>query len=111
MICASTSYAFNLFSGSLRDKYNFDSRQMSTINTVGMVFAYFLLPYGTIYDYLGPLPVYILACVLASLGLLLMGLTFHDVIGGSVVRRCAGLLIYSRKRSPPSPPLPLSFSR
>ncbi|CBZ24523.1 hypothetical protein, conserved in leishmania [Leishmania mexicana MHOM/GT/2001/U1103] len=88
MICASTSYAFNLFSGSLRDKYNFDSRQMSTINTVGMVFAYFLLPYGTIYDYLGPLPVYILACVLASLGLLLMGLTFHDVIGGSVVRFC-----------------------
>ncbi|CAJ02720.1 conserved hypothetical protein in leishmania [Leishmania major strain Friedlin] len=88
MICASTSYAFNLFSGSLRDKYNFDSRQMSTINTVGMVFAYFLLPYGTIYDYLGPLPVYILACVLASLGLLLMGLTFQGVIAGSVVRFC-----------------------
>ncbi|GET86679.1 major facilitator superfamily, putative [Leishmania tarentolae] len=88
MICASTSYAFNLFSGSLRDKYNFDSRQMSTINTVGMVFAYFLLPYGTIYDYLGPLPVYVIGCVLASLGLLLMGLTFQGVIAGSVVRFC-----------------------
>ncbi|KAG5510431.1 hypothetical protein GH5_06630 [Leishmania sp. Ghana 2012 LV757] len=88
MICASTSYAFNLFSGSLRDKYNYDSRQMSTINTVGMVFAYFLLPYGAVYDYLGPLPVCILACVLAPLGLLLMGLTFQGVIAGSVVRFC-----------------------
>ncbi|XQJ25386.1 Major Facilitator Superfamily/Nodulin-like, putative [Leishmania guyanensis] len=88
MICASTSYAFNLFSGVLQKKYSYDSRQMSSINTVGMVFAYFLLPYGTVYDYLGPLPVYILASVLAPLGLLLMGLTFQGVIAGSVVRFC-----------------------
>ncbi|KAK7193952.1 Major Facilitator Superfamily/Nodulin-like [Novymonas esmeraldas] len=88
MICGSTSYAFNLFSGSLRAKYDYDSRQMSSINTVGMVFCYFLLPYGTVYDYLGPLPVYALACVLGPLGLLLMGLTFQGVIAGSVVRFC-----------------------
>ena len=88
MICASTSYAFNLFSGELQRKYNYDSRQMSSINTVGMVFCYFLLPYGFTYDYLGPLPLYILACVLAPLGLLLMGLTFQGVVKGSVVRFC-----------------------
>ncbi|KPI84023.1 hypothetical protein ABL78_6921, partial [Leptomonas seymouri] len=88
MICASTSYAFNLFSVSLQSKYNYDSRQMSSINTVGMVFCYFLLPYGLTYDYLGPRPVYALACVLAPLGLLLMGLTFQGLVAGSVVRFC-----------------------
>ncbi|KPA77007.1 hypothetical protein ABB37_07363 [Leptomonas pyrrhocoris] len=88
MICASTSYSFNLFSVALQTKYNYDSRQMSSINTVGMVFCYFLLPYGFTYDYLGPLPVYVLACVLAPLGQLLMGLTFQGVVTGSVVRFC-----------------------
>lgn len=88
MICASTSYAFNLFSGSLQSKYSFDSRAMSTINSVGMVFAYFLTPYGIIYDYFGPLPIYVIACTFFSLGALLMGLTFQGVIVGSVAKFC-----------------------
>ena len=88
MICASTSYAFNLFSGELQHKYNYGSRQMSTINTVGMVFAYFLMPYGFLCDYFGPFPVYVIATTYFSLGALLMGLTFQGVVKGSVVRFC-----------------------
>ncbi|KPA77010.1 hypothetical protein ABB37_07365 [Leptomonas pyrrhocoris] len=88
MICASTSYAFNLFSGSLQAEYNYDSRAMSTINSVGMVFAYFLMPYGFICDYFGPFPVYVIATTYFSLGALLMGLTFQGVVTGSVVRFC-----------------------
>lgn len=86
MICASTSYAFNLFSGSLQSKYSFDSRAMSTINSVSMVFTYFLVPYAYIQDYFGPLPIYIIPCTFFSLGALLMGLTFQGVIVGSVVK-------------------------
>ncbi|KAK7193953.1 Nodulin-like protein [Novymonas esmeraldas] len=88
MICASTSYSFNLFSGNLQKTYNYDSRQMSTINSVGMVFAYFLMPYGFICDYFGPFPIYCIATTFFSLGALLMGLTFQGVVHGSVVRFC-----------------------
>jgi MFS family permease len=88
MICASTSYAFNLFSGSLQQKYSYDSRAMSTINSVGMVFCYFLMPYGFLCDYLGPFPIYVIATTYFSLGALLMGLTFQGVVKGSVVRFC-----------------------
>ncbi|KEG13177.1 hypothetical protein DQ04_01171100 [Trypanosoma grayi] len=87
-ICASTSYAFNLFSGSMQSKYNFTQREMSSINTVGMVFCYFLLPYAAIYDHFGPRPVYALACVLFPIGAVLMGLSFGDVIQGTAVRFC-----------------------
>ncbi|CAD2222800.1 Nodulin-like/Major Facilitator Superfamily, putative [Angomonas deanei] len=86
MICGSASYAFNIYSGTLQTQYGYDFRKMSIINTVGMVFCYFLLPYGFVFDMFGSRPIYILACILFPLGALLMGLTFHKVIVGSVVR-------------------------
>uniref|UniRef100_A0A0A9WQF6 Putative transporter MCH1 n=1 Tax=Lygus hesperus TaxID=30085 RepID=A0A0A9WQF6_LYGHE len=86
MICASTSYAFNIYSGSLQKKYGYDSRAMSTINSVSMVFTYFLIPYAYVYDYFGPLPIFIIAATFFSMGALLMGLTFQGIVAGSVVR-------------------------
>ncbi|KAH9599704.1 Major facilitator superfamily [Trypanosoma melophagium] len=53
-----------------------------------MVFCYFLLPYGAIYDYFGPLPVYVLACLFFFIGALLMALSFDDRIQGTTVRFC-----------------------
>ncbi|EAN83391.1 hypothetical protein C3747_44g95 [Trypanosoma cruzi] len=87
-ICASTAASFNLFSGALQQKYSFRQRDISAINTVGMVFCFFLLPYGAIYDHFGPRPIYVLACVLLATGALLFGLSFGDHIEGSTVRFC-----------------------
>ncbi|ORC88543.1 uncharacterized protein TM35_000161810 [Trypanosoma theileri] len=87
-ICASTSYSFNLFSGTMQQKYSFSQRDLSSINTVGMVFCYFLLPYGAIYDYFGPRPIFVLACVFFFIGALLMALSFDDKVQGTTVRFC-----------------------
>ncbi|XP_050340572.1 uncharacterized protein LOC126766968 [Bactrocera neohumeralis] len=88
MICASTSYAYNIISGNIQNQYGYKFRDMSNISTVGMVFCYFLLPYGTLLDLFGPRIIYTIGCVLFPLGALLFGLTFQGVIGGSVVRFC-----------------------
>ncbi|AAZ12664.1 hypothetical protein, conserved [Trypanosoma brucei brucei TREU927] len=85
-MCTSFMYAFNLISGAMQERYDLTQRDLSTITTVGIVVGYFLLPYGFIYDYLGPRPVFVISMTVFCLGTLLLALTFQEVIEGSVVR-------------------------
>ncbi|KAK7193950.1 Protein Associated with Differentiation [Novymonas esmeraldas] len=87
-IVCSFSYAWNLISPAMQKRYDLSQRDLSSIVTVGLVFQYFVLPYGFTYDYLGPIPVCILGTVLFPLGTLLLALCFMGQITGSVVRLC-----------------------
>lgn len=87
MFCAIASgaiYAFPLISGKMTADYGFNQNDITTVSTVGMVFGYFTLPYGFIYDYIGPKPIFLIGIVAASLGFMLFALTFNGTIPHSV---------------------------
>ncbi|EPY35232.1 hypothetical protein STCU_01184, partial [Strigomonas culicis] len=84
--CASFTYAFNLVSGDMRDKYNLTQRDLSTISTLGAFCLYFALPYAFIFDYFGPVPVAAMATVIYPIGTICLALTFMDVIKGTVAK-------------------------
>ncbi|PBJ74161.1 protein associated with differentiation 4 [Trypanosoma cruzi cruzi] len=52
----------------------------------GPACGYLVMPYGFIFDHLGPKPIFILSMVLFPLGALLFALSFRGTIEGSVVR-------------------------
>ncbi|PWU88583.1 putative protein associated with differentiation 8 [Trypanosoma cruzi] len=87
-LCVSLSYGFNIFSGDLQKAYELSQADMSTISTVGIVFAYFGIPYAFVYDYLGVTPVFVIGLVLITVGSLLMALTFNGTVTASVLRLC-----------------------
>ncbi|KAG5510429.1 hypothetical protein GH5_06628 [Leishmania sp. Ghana 2012 LV757] len=85
-IVCSFSYAWNLISGTMQRRYNLSQRDLSTIVTVALVVQYCVLPYAFLYDYLGPLPISIIATVYFPLGTLLLALCFMGKVEGSVLR-------------------------
>ncbi|KAG5510430.1 hypothetical protein GH5_06629 [Leishmania sp. Ghana 2012 LV757] len=85
-IVCSFSYAWNLISGTMQRRYNLSQRDLSTIVTVGLTFQFGVLPYAFLYDYLGPLPISIIATVYFPLGTLLLALCFMGKVEGSVLR-------------------------
>ncbi|KAK7194132.1 Protein Associated with Differentiation [Novymonas esmeraldas] len=86
MICASFGYAFNLISGAMQARYDLTLRDMTTITTCGLVFGFFMLPYGFLYDYAGPIPISVIAIVTVVVGTVCMALCFQGTIEGSVVK-------------------------
>ncbi|ORC88540.1 uncharacterized protein TM35_000161780 [Trypanosoma theileri] len=87
-IGCSIIFCFNLFSGDLQRKYNFTQDALSSINTVGLVFCYAALPYGALFDWLGPRPVYVLAMTLLPIGSLCYALVFANVFTANLVMLC-----------------------
>ncbi|KAH9599716.1 Major facilitator superfamily [Trypanosoma melophagium] len=87
-IGCSIVFGFNLFSGDLQRKYNLTQDALSSVNTVGLVFCYVALPYGILYDWLGPRPIYILAMILLPIGSLCFALVFANVISANLVMLC-----------------------
>ncbi|KAK7194135.1 Protein Associated with Differentiation [Novymonas esmeraldas] len=86
MLCASFGYAFSMIMPRMQERYNLSQRDLSTVTTVGLVFGYFMLPFGTLYDYLGPLPIAIMGMIAYPLGGILTALCFEGVIDGNTVR-------------------------
>ncbi|KPA76997.1 putative protein associated with differentiation 4 [Leptomonas pyrrhocoris] len=86
MICASFGYAFNLISDSMQKRYSFNQREMTTITTCGHVFGFFLLPYGFLFDYAGPIPISVLAIVTVAVGTVCFALCFQGTIEGSIIK-------------------------
>ncbi|RNE97077.1 uncharacterized protein Tco025E_09550, partial [Trypanosoma conorhini] len=100
-ICTSLVYAFDLFTTQFVERFHLSVGDQSTISTVGLVFCYFTLPYGFLYDYAGPFPLILICVVTGGLGSLLLGLTFDGFIPGNVtnfsvfyamMNTCAGLI-------------------
>ncbi|ORC85177.1 uncharacterized protein TM35_000371500 [Trypanosoma theileri] len=100
-ICTSTVYAFDLFTTDFSDRFHLSAGDQSTISTVGLVFCYFTLPFGFLYDYAGPFPLFIICIFTGGFGALFLGLTFDGVIPGNVVNisvfyallnTCSGLI-------------------
>ncbi|RNF14699.1 uncharacterized protein Tco025E_05780 [Trypanosoma conorhini] len=88
MFCAIASgavYSFSLISGKMTDDYGFTQNDITTVSTVGIVFGYFTLPYGFIFDYIGPKPLFVIGMVTYGLGSALFALTFQNSIGHSVL--------------------------
>ncbi|CBH12802.1 hypothetical protein, conserved [Trypanosoma brucei gambiense DAL972] len=79
-------YAFNLISGTMQARYRFSVKDIMNVNAVGLAVGYFMLPYGFIYDYLGPRPIFMLSLTVLCLGALLFALTLRGDIEGTVVR-------------------------
>lgn len=82
-ICVSLVFAFDLFSDEFQTRYSLSDGDLSTISTVGVVFCYFVIPYGILYDYMGPLPLLIIAGVTGLVGCLGLGLVFDGKIKGN----------------------------
>jgi hypothetical protein len=82
-ICVSLVFAFDLFSDEFQTRYYLSDGDLSTISTVGVVFCYFVIPYGVLYDYMGPLPLLIIAGVTGFVGCLGLGLVFDGKIKGN----------------------------
>jgi MFS family permease len=89
MICASFGYAFNLISGPMQKQYAFTLRDMTTITTCGLVFGFFMLPYGFLFDYAGPTPISCIAIVTVAVGTVCFALCFQGTIHGSVAKLAA----------------------
>ncbi|KAK7194134.1 Protein Associated with Differentiation [Novymonas esmeraldas] len=87
-ICGSLGYAFTLVLPRMQERYNLSQRDLASVTTVGLVFGFFMLPFGILYDYLGPLPVAVLSMVAYPLGAILTALCFEGVIEGNTVRLC-----------------------
>lgn len=85
-VCISTFYGFNLLSNYMQTKYLFTSAQVTAITTTGIVVGFVTFPGGMLLDYAGPLYVCAIATTLNTLGALLFGLAFNDVIEGTVVK-------------------------
>ncbi|PBJ77569.1 hypothetical protein BCY84_06120 [Trypanosoma cruzi cruzi] len=83
-ICTSLIYAFDLFTTDFSNRFNLSAGDQSTISTVGLVFCYFTIPYGFLYDYGGPFPLLIVCVLTAGVGALCLGLTFDGVITGNL---------------------------
>ncbi|ORC85179.1 uncharacterized protein TM35_000371520 [Trypanosoma theileri] len=84
-ICTSIIYAFDLFTTDFSDRFHLSAGDQSTISTVGLVFCYFTLPYGFLFDYAGPFPLLVLSALTGGFGALFLGLTFDGEISGNVV--------------------------
>ena len=82
-ICVSLVFAFDLFSDEFQKRYSLSDGDLSTISTVGVVFCYFVVPYGILYDYMGPLPLLVIAGVTGLVGCLGLGLVFDGKIKGT----------------------------
>lgn len=82
-ICVSLVFAFDLFSDEFQTRFTLSDGDLSTISTVGVVFCYFVIPYGILYDYMGPLPLLIIAGVSGFIGCLGLGLVFDGKIKGN----------------------------
>lgn len=82
-ICVSLVFAFDLFSDEFQSRFDLSDADLSTISTVGVVFCYFVIPYGVLYDYMGPLPLIIIAGVTGFIGCLGLGLVFDGKIKGN----------------------------
>ncbi|ESL05311.1 hypothetical protein TRSC58_07046 [Trypanosoma rangeli SC58] len=100
-ICTSLIYVFDLFTTQFVARFNLSVGDQSTISTVGLVFCYFTLPYGVLYDYAGPFPLIIICLITGGLGSLLLGLAFDGYVPGTVtnfsvfyalMNTCAGLI-------------------
>lgn len=87
-MCCSFSYAFNLISGAMQERYNLTQRDLSTITTVGLIFQYFILPYAFLYDYIGPIPICSIMTIYFAIGSILFALCFNGRVQGNTVRLC-----------------------
>ncbi|EPY23647.1 hypothetical protein STCU_07593, partial [Strigomonas culicis] len=94
-ICVAIGYAFSLISSPLQERYNLSMRDLTTINTVGLVFKYFTLPYALGYDFFGPVFTAVLGGVFLPLGAALLCLCFRGNITGSVARLSVFEAIFS----------------
>lgn len=76
----STTYGFSLFTEHMKNRYGFTQGEITTVSTVGNCMANCAFLLGVIFDVAGPKVQLIFSATLASLGLLLFGLSFDDVI-------------------------------
>eukprot|EP00796_Vickermania_ingenoplastis_P000482 gene482-262_t len=79
----SSTYAFSQFTEPMKKKYGFDQADITTISTVANVVGYCAFPLGIIFDLFGPKVQLLFSGTLASIGLMLVGLTLNDVITAS----------------------------
>ncbi|CAJ1993656.1 major facilitator superfamily transporter / nodulin-like [Leishmania donovani] len=84
-ICVSLVFAFDLFSEEFQSRFHLSDGDLSTISTVGVVFCYFVIPYGVLYDHIGPLPLLVIAGMMGFIGCLGLGLVFDGKIKGNTV--------------------------
>ncbi|KAK7200076.1 Nodulin-like protein [Novymonas esmeraldas] len=85
-VSISTFYGFNILSNKMVELFNFSGTDLTTISTVGVVVGFATFPGGILLDYAGTVPVLVIAILLTSVGALLYGLAFENVISGSVVK-------------------------
>ncbi|KAG5464110.1 hypothetical protein LSCM1_00290 [Leishmania martiniquensis] len=99
-ICVSLVFAFDLFSDEFQSRFHLSDGDLSTISTVGVVFCYFVIPYGVLYDHTGPFPLLVIAGVTALIGCLGLGLVFDGKVKGNtatisvfyaLMNTCSGL--------------------
>ncbi|EPY18959.1 hypothetical protein STCU_09691 [Strigomonas culicis] len=81
-------YTFELFTKEFSTRYGFSAGDLSTISTVGACFCYFLMPYAVVYEFMGPVPLLLLATVAGLIGMLGLGLVFQNVIPGNLTVIC-----------------------
>lgn len=86
MFCAlatSVVYAFSLITDQLTI-WGYTTNDITTVSTVGIVIGYLTLPFGFIFDYLGPKPIFALGIILNVLGTCLFAQAFDGNIGRGV---------------------------
>ncbi|CBZ23878.1 conserved hypothetical protein [Leishmania mexicana MHOM/GT/2001/U1103] len=79
-LAISSTSGFSIFTEHLRNKYNFNQADITTISTVGNCCGYLVFFAGILFDFAGPKVLFPIAGFLGFLGYLLFGLAFDNII-------------------------------
>lgn len=82
-LAVSVTYAFDLFTDTFQTKFGLTPGDMTTVSTVGLVFAYFTMPYSLLFENFGPLTLFCVCIVLSLVGGLGLALTVNGTLPGN----------------------------
>ncbi|KPI82650.1 hypothetical protein ABL78_8336, partial [Leptomonas seymouri] len=82
-ICVSLTYTYELFATRFRQQFQLSAGDLSTVNTVGLVFNYLLFPYSFIFEALGPFVNFMICLACGVIGTVCLALTLSGAIPGN----------------------------
>ncbi|CBZ26934.1 hypothetical protein, unknown function [Leishmania mexicana MHOM/GT/2001/U1103] len=84
-MCASLTYAFDLFTTEFRTQFKLTSSDLTIVSTVGLVFCYFTIPYTFIFQPFGPFSIFWLCTAATAIGGVGLAGVFRGHITGNTI--------------------------
>ncbi|CBZ34005.1 hypothetical protein, unknown function [Leishmania donovani] len=89
-VCASLTYAFDLFTTQFRSQFKLTLSDLTIISTVGLVFCYFTIPYTFIFQPFGPFSIFWICATATAIG----GIGLAGVFRGQITGNTATITVF-----------------